>query len=251
MNSAIERYERWRGHRGWVSASIIGFLVAGSLVSGRQSSGHIEGVVRLAAGAKLEAITIDNGTDPEACGSRQVLGEPSRTIGADSAARELAHVIVAVTNPPTRIPTSAPSRVTIDNRDCRFVPHVSVARIGSELVATNSDTVLHTTHLYGPREMNLSLPTRDVRATRRLTVPGLYAVKCDIHGWMQAYVRVDNHSWHATTDTTGAFRIENLPGGRFELEFWHPRLGSVRQEVQVTAGETARFEIDFPGEESQ
>ena len=234
-----------------MTTSIVVLLLAGSLVSGRQSTGHIEGVVRLAAGAKLEAIAIDNGTDPEACGSRQFLGEPRRTIGAESAARGLAHVIVAVTNPPTPIPVSAPGRVTIDNRECRFVPHVSVTRVGGELVAMNSDEVLHTTHLYGPREMNLSLPTRDVRATRRLTMPGLYAVKCDIHGWMQAYVRVDNHPWHTTTDATGAFRIEDLPGGRFELEFWHPRLGTVRQEAHVTAGETTRLQIDFPGEESQ
>ena len=223
-------------------------LGGGDMVAGRQATGEIRGVVRLSPGSVLEAISIENTTDPDACGAAQTLGEPRQTIDAETSERELEHVIVSILDPPAPPAEPPPAtRLILDNRECRFIPHVAVARKGSELVATNADAVLHTTHLYGPSEMNLSLPTRGVRATRRLTRTGLYAVKCDIHGWMQAFVRVDDHPWHATSDVNGEFRIQDVPVGRFEIELWHPRLGSVTRSVHVAPNETTRLDVDLIG----
>ncbi len=32
----------------------------------------------------------------------------------------------------------------------------------------------------------MSLPLQGMRVSRRLTEEGIYQVKCDVHGWMQA-----------------------------------------------------------------
>ncbi|MGQ0732265.1 MAG: hypothetical protein ACT4QD_01270 [Acidobacteriota bacterium] len=37
----------------------------------------------------------------------------------------------------------------------------------------------------------MALPIKGIRVTRPLDRTGLVSVKCDIHGWMQAYIRVD------------------------------------------------------------
>lgn len=219
---------------------------AGLLSDATRTPGHIEGVVRLAPGEELRATTIANTTDPEVCGPTQTLGETGRTIEAGSERRELEHVIVVIANPPvSSTPSSRRDVLTLDNNRCRFLPHVSVTTVDTELVATNSDAVLHTTHLYGPSEMNLSLPVQGVRAKRRLNRPGLYVVKCDIHGWMQAFIRVDDHHWHATSTANGEFRIKDVPEGVFQLEFWHERLGTVTQDVRVESGKTTRLEIEL------
>ena len=72
---------------------------------------------------------------------------------------------------------------------------------------------------------------------------GIYSVKCDVHGWMQAYIRVDDHPYHAVTDARGKFRIEGIPPGTYTLELWHERLGPMEQEVTIP--ETGHTSIDI------
>ena len=110
---------------------------------------------------------------------------------------------------------------------------------GSTIEAKNSDAVLHTTHLYGPAEINISLPLQGTTSSRTLESTGIYSVKCDVHGWMQAYIRVDDHPYHAVTDARGNFRIEGVPPGTYTLELWHP------MEQEVTIPETGHASIDI------
>lgn len=112
-------------------------------------------------------------------------------------------------------------------------------------VSVNSDAVLHTTHLYGPREMNFSLPLQGMTTSRTLTEPGMYVVKCDVHGWMQAYIRVDDHPFHTVTDADGHFRIEGLPEGRYTLELWHEKLGPLEREIDVAAASPTSIDIEY------
>lgn len=70
-------------------------------------------------------------------------------------------------------------------------------------------------------------------------------VKCDIHGWMQAFVRVDPHPFHAVSDAEGSFRIEGIPPGDYTLEAWHERLGTQELNVNVVAGRTETVAFEF------
>ena len=80
--------------------------------------------------------------------------------------------------------------------------------------------------------------TEGATGSRVLSQPGIYAVKCDVHGWMQAYVRVDPHPYHAVTDQAGRFRIEGVPPGGHAVEIWHERLGLREVEVSLFEAET-------------
>jgi hypothetical protein len=116
---------------------------------------------------------------------------------------------------------------------------------GGTLEAMNSDAVLHTTHLYGPAEVNISLPMKGARSARQIDDPGPYAVRCDVHGWMQAVVRVDRHPFHAVTAESGAFRIEGIPPGRYRVEAWHERLGARESGVVVKDGAATRPNFEY------
>lgn len=207
-----------------------------------EATGDIEGTVRL-VGAELPAPTrVANSTDPEVCGTEHTLED--LVVSPENGGVQ--HAIVAVTDvPSSAIPLLEPGRLVLDNANCRFSPHASVLTLGSTVEAVNSDTVLHTTHLYGPADINISLPVKGARSSRQLERPGMYVIKCDIHGWMQAFVRVDQHPYHAVTDETGSFRIEAVPAGSYTLEIWHERLGSRATEVRVKDGATISVPVEY------
>lgn len=161
-------------------------------------------------------------------------------------------VIVALVDVPAeRVPPVVAGRLLLDNRGCRFVPHAAALTVGSAIETTSGDPVLHTVHFYGPLEKNLALPFPGARRTFVAERPGLYSVRCDVHGWMRASIRVDPHPFHAVSDAAGSFRIEGVPPGEYTLEAWHERLGTLRRRVRVEAGKTTSVEADYTGRDSE
>ncbi len=229
--------------------TLVGGMAFASLMSVGESQersgqdGVLQGIVRWSDSAVPEPTVVLNTTDPDVCGTRHTLEDLSvspRTQG-------LANVIVAVIDVPVdEVQTVEPQHLVLDNRQCRFVPHAAVLTVGSTVETTNSDDTLHTVHFYGDREANIALPFDGMRIARRLEGKGLIAVRCDVHGWMQAFIRVDTHEYHAVTDANGTFRIGRLPEGSYTLELWHERLGFRQHAITVEAGQTTRVTIDVP-----
>jgi high-affinity iron transporter len=138
----------------------------------------------------------------------------------------------------------------IDNRNCRFEPHIALSTVGSTIEVKNSDEVYHTTHLYGPGgfQFNPGLRTKGESEKTKLTRPGVYTIKCDRHGWMQAYLRVDDHPFHAVSDEKGRFEIGGIPPGKYQVEVYHEKFGERPippevLEVEIKADETATMEV--------
>jgi len=202
----------------------------------------IEGVVRLAGNEVQTPTRVENSTDPEVCGRIHTL----ENLVVSSENRGIQDVVVALIDvPPEKTPQFAPDHLVLDNNHCRFSPHVGVVTTGSTIEATNSDAVLHTTHLYGAMEANIALPVKGQKVPKTVATPGMIVVKCDVHGWMQAFIRVDTHPFHAVTGPTGSFRIPNVPNGTYVLETWHETLGQRRKTIQVTDGAAESVEIEY------
>ncbi len=206
------------------------------------AGGVLTGHVGL-AGEEIPQLTrVRNTTEVEVCGLDHTLED----MWIDPKNRGIANVIVALNGVPEEtIPPIRDDRLVLDNADCRFVPHVGVLTVGGTIETTNSDPILHTTHLYGPLEANIALPAGGPGISRTVAKPGMIIVKCDVHTWMQAFVRVDAHPFHAVTDSSGSFRISDIPPGRYVLEIWHERLGSQHQAVHIESGKTERLEIMY------
>lgn len=121
-------------------------------------------------------------------------------------------------------PPVTPLKVTIDQVDEMFVPHVRAVTAGSEVSFPNSDHVHH--HVYSFSEartfevpLYIGVPASPIVFDKA----GLVTLGCNIHDHMLGYVLVlDTPYFSEISDGNG--HIENLPAGEWALEVWHPRL---------------------------
>lgn len=144
---------------------------------------------------------------------------------------------------------AAPSTpVTLDQKGCRYVPHVFGIQVGQTLLVSNSDPLIHNVHSLpaNNREFNFGQPAKTPPVERVFQQPeiGLF-FKCDVHGWMAAYANVVTHPFFAVTKEDGSFEIKGLPEGRYTLELWHARLGTQTVSVTVTAAVPATVAASF------
>lgn len=134
---------------------------------------------------------------------------------------------------------------------CKFQPYVQVAPKGAELTITNKDPLLHNIHAYeiigrARRTMfNIAQPQADQvdKHVLKMKRGDVVELDCDAHNWMSAWVYTADHPYVAVTDASGAFLIEDVPEGEFEVTIWHPLLGSLDDKVRVASGQDTA--IDF------
>lgn len=138
--------------------------------------------------------------------------------------------------------------ILLDQRGCQYVPHVVGAQVGQTITVANSDTALHNVHAVpaNNREFNFSQPAKvppvdKVFATAEIGIP----IKCDVHGWMNAYVNVVPHPFFAVTKADGSFEITGLPPGTYTVEAWHETLGTQAQTVTIGERETRDITFSF------
>jgi hypothetical protein len=69
--------------------------------------------------------------------------------------------------------------------------------------------------------------------------------KCDVHGWMNAYVGVLPHPFFSVTDASGSFSLKGLPPGTYTIEAWHERLGTSTQTVTLGEKDSKEISLTF------
>ena len=134
-------------------------------------------------------------------------------------------------------PTTA---VVLDQKGCRYVPHVFGVQVGQPIEIINSDATLHNVHATPKTnsEFNTAQPIQGMKTSHTFTAKEADVVvpfKCDVHGWMNASVGVLDHPYFAVTKADGSFSIPNLPPGTYTLAAWHERLGTQTQSITVAA----------------
>ena len=83
--------------------------------------------------------------------------------------------------------------MVVDNKNCRFQPHVSILRVGQTLVIKNSDTVGHNTkaEAFKNTSFNDIIPAgQEIKKTwdQPETLP--VKIGCSIHTWMGGWILV-------------------------------------------------------------
>jgi len=207
------------------------------------TAGDVKGVVSLeGAAGKNEPIKMN--ADPVCVKANKDPQFQETYVVTDG---KLANVFVYVKDGLGNYVYDAPTETAkIDQKNCRYHPHVFGMRVNQPLEIINSDPTLHNIHAMpkGNSEFNNGQPIQGMKMTHTFDKPEVMVpFKCDVHGWMNAYVGVLPHPYFAVTKDDGKFELLNLPPGTYTIEAWHEKLGPMTQSV--TIGEKESKDITF------
>ncbi len=134
-------------------------------------------------------------------------------------------------------------RQFLDQKQCRYEPHILLVPANAKLQMKSSDAVLHTVHMDGAATYNLPFPFPNQVISRDMSTTGLVNLKCNGgHTWMNAEMLVVSHPYYAVTDETGKFELSNVPSGDYQIVAWHEGWGIARQEGSFDVLTTKRVE---------
>jgi plastocyanin len=151
---------------------------------------------------------------------------------------KLANVFVYVKEGLPQGTFAVPSEpVVLDQKDCRYNPHMLGIMAGQPLKVLNSDTADHNIHdmpqnnpPWNESQSPTSKPVVKTFANPEMMIP----VQCNQHPWMRAYINVMPHPYFAVSAADGSFAIKNLPPGDYTLVAVHEKFGE--QTIQVKVG---------------
>src|SRR6266542_2281516 len=188
-------------------------------------------------------------TSDQACIDQNPNGVPSENIVVDNGALENVFVYIkeGLGDYYFEVPADP---VKLDQRGCRFVPHVLGVRAGQPLTISNSDDAPHNVHAvpavnpgFNRSQALKNMSDTKVFTKREVMIP----FKCDIHPWMQAYLGVMDHPYFAVTNDGGRFELENLQPGTYTVEAWHEKLGTQTQQVTIAEKQSKAITFKFSG----
>jgi len=207
------------------------------------TAGAITGIVRY-SGERPERQPIAMDSDPYC--TKQPPNLPETIVGGGDT-EELQNVFVYVKDGLGNLVFPVPSTaVVLDQKGCRYVPHVLGIQVGQPLEILSSDNTLHNVHAMPEqnREFNKAHQLAGIKHTHTFTTKEVMVpFKCDVHKWMTAYVGVLDHPFFAVTGNNGRFELKGLPPGTYTIEAWHEKLGT--QTQTVTLGEKQTSDISF------
>ena len=187
----------------------------------------------LAHAAEVKAqLVIDSG--------RSSTGKPGKAVPA---------VIWLKPVQPDAVPTVAPGKFTLLQKNKMFTPHLLVVPVGSTVAFPNADPFFHNVFsLFDGKRFDLGLyeagSTRSVIFSRE----GVSYIFCNIHSEMSAVVIALDTPFYSVADQGGTFRIEGVPNGDYNLYVWiegqaQNSLDQLTKQVRITGTSIALGDI--------
>jgi plastocyanin len=209
----------------------------GIAMAERAGAGAIAGSVKW-EGERPEPKRIDVSGNPDCLKiSTEPIYEEHLVINPNGTVR---NCVLWIDDPAVQEPPA--EEVVVDQKHCRYVPHVFAVQVGQKLRIKSADPIMHNVH-YIPtgdvnEEDNFSMLAGSPDKLRTFVAPDWIKFKCDVHPWMTAWCAVRPNRYFAITGDDGTFTIRDVPAGSRKLVLKHERLGERSATVEVQAGGT-------------
>jgi plastocyanin len=158
--------------------------------------------------------------------------------GRDRASLQDCVAILEPENPQAARP--GPGRpLTIKTVGKQFLPRVSIATPGTDVVFPNLDHILHNVFsvTQGNRfDTGHYLPGEAPRV--RVANTGLVKLYCNVHHQMNAFLWVVDTPYAQLLDGRAGLDFGNLPQGSYRLRLWHPETGERTWNLKIGAEPT-------------
>lgn len=142
--------------------------------------------------------------------------------------------------------------VHVEIKDCNLSVHQGKARSrfgfaypGSTVTTVSRDSLLHVLQFRGSSFFAQGLPEPGVQRERRLRGKGpVELIGGGGRFWMRGYLFVDEHPYYARTDERGAFTLNDVSEGDYEIVVWIPdwRVAQVEHDAGSTQAAAVKFE---------
>jgi len=114
------------------------------------------------------------------------------------------------------------ARQFLNQKSCRYEPHILLVPMQGNLQVKSSDATLHTVHMSGASDYNLPFPFKGQVIQRTMNREGLVNLRCNAgHVWMNAEMMVVSHPYYAVTDADGNYTLTDVPPGEYQIVAWH------------------------------
>lgn len=136
----------------------------------------------------------------------------------------------------------------LDQRNCAYSPHVLLAPVNTPIRILNDDGILHNIHTFGKknRPVNLAQPKSTEELQLTFKRPERVPVKCDVHGWMSAWIVVVDNPYYVVTDSEGKFTLDGIPAGTYTVTCWQESLGEQSAQVEIEEEVPVTLEFQYP-----
>jgi plastocyanin len=138
--------------------------------------------------------------------------------------------------------------VVVEQRGCRYVPHVVGVTVSQPVEYRNTDPTIHNIHGM-PKDndaWNVSQTGQSPAMTRVFHDPELMIpVKCNQHPWMHMYINVVDSPFFAVTDAQGHFELKGIPPGTYDLVFVHESMGQQVHAITLAPKQHATMDVSF------
>ncbi len=116
--------------------------------------------------------------------------------------------------------------VVIDQKGLMFQPHIVAIQQGTTVDFLNSDTVAHNVFwisISGNKKLGHNLGTwpKGEKKAFKFDNPGVAPLLCNVHPEMSAYVVISPTPYFAESDTSGNYKISDVPDGSYTVSAWH------------------------------
>lgn len=144
-------------------------------------------------------------------------------------------------------------QIQLNQKGCKFQEWLQVMEAKTELEIINRDPVLHNIHTYEiigrvrVTIFNEAQPTQGYTFKKKIKMrrSPIMKIECDAHNFMHAWMLVLKNPYYAITAPDGSYSIDQIPAGKYKVTVWHSALGKKQQEIEITAGGTAKLSHVF------
>src|SRR5271166_3102265 len=182
------------------------FAQSGYKVVAVPDGGSISGVVKW-SGPVPHALELPITKDQQVCdpGSKKTVDLERLIVGANGG---VANTVVYLKNITSGKALDLPQqRSHVDQKHCRYVPHILLVPEQGTLDMESFDAALHTVHMEGVASFNLPFPVPNRITSRTMPSAGLGHLRCNAgHVWMNAEMLVVRHPYYAVTNESGGFQ---------------------------------------------
>jgi hypothetical protein len=136
--------------------------------------------------------------------------------------------------------------VMIEEKDCRYAPHMVGIMVGQDVVIRNSDPHAHCAHIipFDNKEAQAHHAKPGMETKKKFERPEvMIKIKDDASTWMNAWVGVLDHPYFAVSGPDGRYDIKGIPPGKYTIEVWHEMYKSVTQEIELKEGDKKAVDL--------